>query len=119
MIATVSVLSFAAWIYLVAFHGRFWFSGPVPGARAPSGRAKVAVVGPERDEAETSGGAPTPCWRRTVPDICRSFWLMTTVRPEWIAHLSTNLKVWFRQSGEMAGTGITSHPMTNPLTLTM
>jgi len=52
MIILVSVLSFAAWIYLVAFHGRFWRSSPVLDAGVPPGRAKVAVVVPARNEAE-------------------------------------------------------------------
>src|SRR5215469_15017369 len=56
MITFVSILSFSAWLYLVAFHGRFWRSSPVLDpvldVTAPSGRAKVAVVVPARNEAE-------------------------------------------------------------------
>jgi len=52
MIMLASVLSFAAWLYLVAFHGRFWRSSPVLDAGVPSGGAKVAVVVPARNEAE-------------------------------------------------------------------
>ena len=53
MIIFVSLLSFAAWVYLIGFHGRFWRSSPVLDARAPSGEAKVAVVVPARNEAES------------------------------------------------------------------
>src|SRR5215469_7912782 len=53
MITLVSILSFAAWVYLVAFRGRFWRSGPVLPACATSGRARVAVVVPARNEAES------------------------------------------------------------------
>jgi len=50
-IAIVSVLSFAAWLYLAGLHGRFWRSTPALPHRAPSGRAGVAVVVPARNEA--------------------------------------------------------------------
>ena len=59
MMLIVSLVSLLAWIYLIAFHGEFWRSipvlGPVLGAGAPSGAAKVAVVVPARNEAETIG----------------------------------------------------------------
>lgn len=53
MIAFVSLLSFVFWVYLIGFHGRFWRSTPVLAHRAPSGKAKVAVIVPARDEAES------------------------------------------------------------------
>lgn len=53
MIAAIAILSLAAWVYLLALHGQFWRSRPVLDAAAPSGRAKVAVVVPARDEAES------------------------------------------------------------------
>ena len=53
MLMFVSLICFAAWVYLVGFRGAFWRSGPVLDARAPSGRAKVAVVVPARNEAES------------------------------------------------------------------
>jgi len=53
MITIVSFLSFAVWVYLIGFHGGFWRSSPVLHLRAPSGRPKVAVVVPARDEAAT------------------------------------------------------------------
>ena len=43
----------AAWIYLVALHGRFWQSGPELEERAPAHAPHVAVVIPARDEAES------------------------------------------------------------------
>lgn len=53
MIPFVSLLSFAVWVYLIGFHGHFWRSTPVLTDRTPSGNAKVAVVVPARDEAES------------------------------------------------------------------
>ncbi|HTX77801.1 MAG TPA: glycosyltransferase, partial [Terracidiphilus sp.] len=50
-VAIVSVLSFAAWLYLAGLHGRFWRSTPAIPHRAPSGEACVAVVVPARNEA--------------------------------------------------------------------
>lgn len=52
MLGAVAVVSFAAWVYLIGFRGRFWRSGPVLRADTPSGTAKVAAVVPARDEAE-------------------------------------------------------------------
>jgi hopene-associated glycosyltransferase HpnB len=57
MIAAVSLLSLAAWAYLLLFRGSFWRSRPVlpEGISSPAGTAstaaKVAVVVPARDEA--------------------------------------------------------------------
>ena len=42
-------------MYLIAFHGRFWRSGPVLDAETSSSTAKVAVVVPARNEAESIG----------------------------------------------------------------
>lgn len=53
MIALISVVCFAAWVYLIGLHGGFWRSLPVLGKGKPSGQAKVAVVVPARDEAAT------------------------------------------------------------------
>jgi cellulose synthase/poly-beta-1,6-N-acetylglucosamine synthase-like glycosyltransferase len=53
MITFVSLLSFAVWGYLIAFHGRFWRSSPVLDEAVPSGRAKVAAIVPARNEAES------------------------------------------------------------------
>jgi len=53
MITLLSALSLAAWLYLIAFRGSFWRStSELPSAK-PSGNAKVAVVVPARDEAES------------------------------------------------------------------
>jgi hopene-associated glycosyltransferase HpnB len=49
----VSVLSVAIWVYLVGFHGGFWRSKQVLDPGAPSGLAKVAVIVPARNEAES------------------------------------------------------------------
>jgi hopene-associated glycosyltransferase HpnB len=51
MVVAISLLSFVAWLYLIAFRGRFWQSIPVISVRRPSGRAKVSVVIPARNEA--------------------------------------------------------------------
>ena len=53
MIAAVSLLSLAAWVYLLLFRGNFWRSRPVLPAAAlsPAGTPKVTAVVPARDEA--------------------------------------------------------------------
>ena len=43
--------SLAAWLYLVAFHGRFWSSGPELAPAVPRASPAVDVVVPARDEA--------------------------------------------------------------------
>jgi hopene-associated glycosyltransferase HpnB len=53
MLVFVSLLSFAAWVYLIGFRGRFWLSTPTLPARTPSGKSKIAVIVPARDEAES------------------------------------------------------------------
>jgi hopene-associated glycosyltransferase HpnB len=52
MLNAVAIASLAAWVYLVAFRGRFWRSGPVLPDGKPSGTATVAAVVPARDEAD-------------------------------------------------------------------
>ena len=47
----LSALALLIWVYLIVFHGFFWRSGPVLPALRPSGKARVAVVIPARDEA--------------------------------------------------------------------
>lgn len=49
----------AAWIYLVALHGRFWQSGPELEECAPAHAPHVAVVIPARDEAESIAASLT------------------------------------------------------------
>lgn len=51
MILVVSLLSFVTWVYLVGFRGFFWMSSQVLPIRKPSGKAKVFVVIPARNEA--------------------------------------------------------------------
>jgi len=51
VIIAISLLSFAAWVYLIGFRGLFWRSTPVLAVRPPSGKSKVAVIVPARDEA--------------------------------------------------------------------
>jgi hopene-associated glycosyltransferase HpnB len=53
MILAFAILSWLAWVYLLAFHGRFWLSTPVLPPRTASGGAAVTVVVPARDEAES------------------------------------------------------------------
>jgi hopene-associated glycosyltransferase HpnB len=52
MITLLSLLSFAAWIYLVGFRGAFWRSETSLNAKTRSGKTRVAVVVPARDEAQ-------------------------------------------------------------------
>ena len=52
MVVFVSLLSFAAWVYLIGFRGRFWRSTPTLPAQTPSGKPKIAVIVPARDEAD-------------------------------------------------------------------
>lgn len=52
MLSAVAIASLAAWVYLAAFRGRFWRSGPVLRAEAPSGKASVTAIVPARNEAE-------------------------------------------------------------------
>lgn len=53
MLIFIALLCFAAWIYLIGFHGRFWGSSQALGDGVPSGKAKVAVIVPARDEAKS------------------------------------------------------------------
>ncbi|QEE27908.1 glycosyltransferase [Terriglobus albidus] len=56
MIIFLAAVCCAAWLYLLALHGRFWSSGPVlRESKTPCADAKVAVVVPARDEAENIG----------------------------------------------------------------
>ena len=59
MAVAISLLSFVTWLYLIAFRGRFWQSIPVISIRRPSGRAKVSVVIPARNEAANVHGSLT------------------------------------------------------------
>ncbi|MGH9590142.1 MAG: glycosyltransferase [Terracidiphilus sp.] len=52
MLKVVAAVSFATWVYLTAFRGKFWRSGPVLRADPPLGKAKVAAIVPARNEAE-------------------------------------------------------------------
>lgn len=51
MILAASLFSFGAWVYLIGFRGSFWRSSQVLPTRMPTGKAKVAVVIPARNEA--------------------------------------------------------------------
>ena len=51
MVAAVSFLALAAWVYLLLFRGGFWRSGPVLPAARPAAGLGVAAVVPARDEA--------------------------------------------------------------------
>ena len=46
-------MSFAAWLYLLAAHGRFWSAGPSLVPARPDRAPAVDVVVPARDEAES------------------------------------------------------------------
>lgn len=50
----IAIASLFIWCWLLVAHGRFWRSTPVlDRTKQPSGRAKIAVVIPARDEAES------------------------------------------------------------------
>ncbi|MFP5204034.1 MAG: glycosyltransferase [Acidobacteriota bacterium] len=51
MIAAVSSLALAGWVYLLLFRGGFWRSGPELPAARPAAGLRVAAVAPARDEA--------------------------------------------------------------------
>ena len=52
----LAALACGAWVYLVAFHGRFWLASERLGAApAPAAWPAVSVVVPARNEAETIG----------------------------------------------------------------
>ena len=51
MLAAASIISFVAWLYLVAFRGMFWRSVPVLSPQALFGRNKLVAIIPARDEA--------------------------------------------------------------------
>jgi hopene-associated glycosyltransferase HpnB len=55
MIVVVSLLASVVWIYLVGFHGRFWRALPELDAARPAGNAKLTVIVPARNEAESIG----------------------------------------------------------------
>ena len=46
-------VSFAAWLYLLSAHGRFWSAGPSLGPARPDVTPAVDVVVPARDEAQS------------------------------------------------------------------
>lgn len=52
LIAILALIALAAWACLIAFHGRFWSSGPVLADGLPCGAARVVVIVPARDEAD-------------------------------------------------------------------
>ena len=60
----------AAWIYLIAFRGRFWRSLPVLEPHAASGRANVAVIVPARNEAESIARSLASLLRQDYPGSC-------------------------------------------------
>ncbi len=54
MILAIAIVSLAAWVYLIGLHGQFWRSRPeLDAGDLPSGPARIAVVVPARDEAES------------------------------------------------------------------
>src|SRR3982751_5853489 len=58
MLLTIAAgVSFAIWVYLAVDRGFFWTMREEPGPEAPSGKPRVAVVIPARNEAETIGEA--------------------------------------------------------------
>ena len=55
----VALLALAAWVYLLAGHGRFWSAGPSLAPAKPATAPAVDIVIPARDEADSIG----PCLR--------------------------------------------------------
>lgn len=54
MISVLAIATFSIWCWLLVCHGGFWRSAPVlQGHKRPSGKAKIAVVIPARNEAES------------------------------------------------------------------
>src|SRR5215211_3160275 len=67
MAATILGAAAAAfWVYLIAFHGRFWWVRHAPLAPPPAARAVVAVI-PARDEAAVIGRAVTSLLAQHYP----------------------------------------------------
>jgi hopene-associated glycosyltransferase HpnB len=53
MIEITTILSLGIWCWLLTMHGHFWCSKPVlDKGKRPTGKAKIAVVIPARDEAD-------------------------------------------------------------------
>jgi hopene-associated glycosyltransferase HpnB len=53
IVTLIAALSCLTWLYLIAFHGRFWSSSQTLGTASSSGSASVAVIIPARNEAES------------------------------------------------------------------
>ncbi len=51
----ILLLSFAIWLYLAFFHGRFWDSAPELAPATPPDAPDVDIIIPARDEVETIG----------------------------------------------------------------
>ncbi len=51
-VTAIAALALLAWVYLLAFHGRFWSAGPVLAPVRPDALPAMDVVIPARDEAE-------------------------------------------------------------------
>lgn len=70
MVAAGGTIALLAWIYLTAFHGRFWRVGRLiqHASELPDGAAgrRVAVVIPARDEEQSIGAA--------IKSLCRQDW---------------------------------------------
>ena len=49
----ILLLTFAIWLYLACFHGRFWDSGPELNPATPMNAPDVDIIIPARDEVET------------------------------------------------------------------
>ncbi len=59
------LLSFAAWLYLLAAHGRFWSAGPSLSAAQPAAAPAVDIIVPARDEADSI----VPCLRSLLAQV--------------------------------------------------
>jgi hopene-associated glycosyltransferase HpnB len=73
MLASLAVLSFAVWVYLVGFRGKFWLAlerDAWQGARPPAW-PRIAIVIPARDEADCIGETVASLLRQDYPGECR------------------------------------------------
>ncbi|WP_158746113.1 glycosyltransferase [Acidisphaera sp. L21] len=49
----IALLALATWVYLLAWHGRFWSAGPILAPAIPTDAPALDIVVPARDEAES------------------------------------------------------------------
>ncbi len=65
----LALASLLAWLYLAAFHGRFWQAGPTLAQGRPSAMPAIAAIVPARDEAAFVGRSVGSLMAQDYPDI--------------------------------------------------